>query len=357
MYKYDHEKNELIEIPETTFTESKILERENIEEWIRKNPETLGEELLIIGHEYDKFETNDRLDLLAIDKDGKLVIVEIKRDKTGSNVEFQCLKYCSYCSQLEPSDVIEVYNEYLKKNKINDEPVESIIDFLELPSDNEDTINEILNNGQRFIIIGKEIDRRILSVCAWLYENGIDVKCLSIKPFINNNELYIDIDQIIPPFKINDYYVQKKESRSEKKKILQPANIIEFFNSVVEYVRANTSLKINYSPRKPYCIIRTGGKIEITLRYFKRNNSFSIHAVVKKIEKKDRLKDFFNQNKEELQNTLGYEVVFQEEGERNPNWSYLRVIVDNEASKTLTELVEKFGNILILFAEYVIDNW
>ena len=50
-----------------------------------RQPRHLGEDLLIIGKEFSGFDrTNERLDLLAVDEDGKLVIIELKRDHTGS---------------------------------------------------------------------------------------------------------------------------------------------------------------------------------------------------------------------------------------------------------------------------------
>lgn len=51
MFKYDSDSNTLIEVTETTFSDNNILERDHIEEWIRKKPDILGEELLMIGHD------------------------------------------------------------------------------------------------------------------------------------------------------------------------------------------------------------------------------------------------------------------------------------------------------------------
>lgn len=92
MYRLNTKDNVLEKIQETSFKENNIMERNNIEEWIRKDPSILGEDLMIIAHEYDKFEVNERLDLLALDKEGSLVIIEVKRDNTGGNVDFQALK-------------------------------------------------------------------------------------------------------------------------------------------------------------------------------------------------------------------------------------------------------------------------
>lgn len=250
MYKLNIERNLLEELPITTFKEHEIKERDNIEEWIRKDPTILNEELLIIAHEYDKFEVNERLDLLALDKEGELVIIELKRDKTGSDVDFQALKYCSYCSTFTPTDIIEVYKGYLDKFKIEKDALESIMDFLEV--ENEDLLNGILNRGQRIIIVGKEIDKRILSVSAWLSNNNINIKCISIIPYLLNNtkDVIIDVNQIIPPYTINDFFISKKVEKS-KGKLVQPDDVIEFFDGIDSILKSKGH-KSYYHSRKPY---------------------------------------------------------------------------------------------------------
>ena len=93
MYKINQEKTNLIKLEERQFKDLKIKEREHLQEWILKNPEILGEDLLIIQKEFDGFnDTNERLDLLAIDKDGGLVVIENKLDDTGRNVVWQAFK-------------------------------------------------------------------------------------------------------------------------------------------------------------------------------------------------------------------------------------------------------------------------
>ena len=51
----------------------------------RRQSGILGDDLLIIAKEFSDFDrTSERLDLLAIDRDGKLVIIELKRDRSGA---------------------------------------------------------------------------------------------------------------------------------------------------------------------------------------------------------------------------------------------------------------------------------
>ncbi len=72
-----------------------------MEEWIAMHPDILGEDLLTITTEYDGFDrTSKRLDILAVDKVGKLVVVELKRDIADAFVDLQALHYAAYSSTL-----------------------------------------------------------------------------------------------------------------------------------------------------------------------------------------------------------------------------------------------------------------
>lgn len=59
--------------------------------------------------------TRERLDLLALDKEGNLVIIENKLDDSGRDVVWQALKYASYCSTLTKEEIIRIFQEYLDK--------------------------------------------------------------------------------------------------------------------------------------------------------------------------------------------------------------------------------------------------
>ncbi|MBW1929881.1 MAG: MmcB family DNA repair protein [Deltaproteobacteria bacterium] len=78
----DLENKKLIKVPKTSFSALNLKERFDIQEWIEGTPEFLGEDLLIIGKEL-VLPSGRRLDLLAIDQQGALVVIELKRDESG----------------------------------------------------------------------------------------------------------------------------------------------------------------------------------------------------------------------------------------------------------------------------------
>ena len=115
MYRVNKNENILEMIEETSFDKEKLNERSNIQEWIAKDPSILGyqDDLMVIQKEYDGFEkTNMRLDLLTLSKDGHLVVIENKRDKSGREVVAQVLMYASFCSTLTAEQVVDLYKDY-----------------------------------------------------------------------------------------------------------------------------------------------------------------------------------------------------------------------------------------------------
>jgi RecB family endonuclease NucS len=101
LFKIDKSSNRISELKSKTFAELGFGERQHLQEWLANQPSALGEELLILQKEFDGFDdTRERLDLLALDKDGRLVIIENKLDDSGRDVVWQALKYASYCTSL-----------------------------------------------------------------------------------------------------------------------------------------------------------------------------------------------------------------------------------------------------------------
>ncbi|WP_231616604.1 hypothetical protein [Pseudoalteromonas sp. SWN29] len=84
MFKIDKVSNRISPIESKSFAELGFRERDHLQEWLANQPDAFGEDLLIIQKEFAGFEdTRERLDLLALDKDGNLVIIENKLDDSG----------------------------------------------------------------------------------------------------------------------------------------------------------------------------------------------------------------------------------------------------------------------------------
>lgn len=201
MFRVDIKNKTLIELKPTGFSDLGLKERFDIQEWIEKSPTILGEDLLVIGKEVI-LSSGKRLDLLCIDKSAALVIVELKRDDSGSSVEWQAIKYASYCSSFLPDELFTQYASYLNKSEFD--ATKSIEEFI-------DADIEALNASQRIILVSREFNSEVISAVLWLREFGVDIQCTRLAPFIDSDgELFIKPETIIPLPEAKDY-IERKE--------------------------------------------------------------------------------------------------------------------------------------------------
>ncbi len=197
MFHIDHSKNRIIKLKGVKFSELQLGERAHLQEWLANQPDALGEELLIIQKEFAGFDdTKERLDLLALDKKGGLVIIENKVDDSGRNVVWQTLTYASYCSTLSKSNIAEIYQQYLDRGGITANAQQRICEFLE----EEDFTEVVLNagNDQRLILVAAQFRKEVTSTVLWLLKHDVRVQCYKATPFQHGNQLFLNLEQVIP---------------------------------------------------------------------------------------------------------------------------------------------------------------
>lgn len=177
--------------------------------------EAIGEELLVIQKEFDGFDgTRERLDLLALDKSGQLVVIENKLDDSGRDVVWQALKYAAYCSSLKKAEVVSIFQQYLDRTQAGDAATK-ICEFLVEDALEEIVLNE--GNDQRIIFIAANFRREVTSTVLWLREHQIDARCVKVMPYQFGNELFIDLQQVIPTPEAADYMIRMAEKDTEEK--------------------------------------------------------------------------------------------------------------------------------------------
>ncbi len=206
MYRVDIESKKLIEIPAMSFGELRLTERFDIQEWIGGTPEILGEPLLIIAKELI-LPSGKRLDLLAVDKQGALVVIELKRDDSGVDVGWQAIKYASYCDNFTEDEIYKHFAEYLGTD--DDDAQVKIEEFI-------DCEPEDLNQRQRIILVANKFHSEVISAVLWLRDSEIDIACIRLAPHRDQSGgLFVNPEIIIPLPEARNY-IQKKESKRKE---------------------------------------------------------------------------------------------------------------------------------------------
>lgn len=254
MYKINKQSNSIEKIDKKTFAELGFRERQNLQEWIAKEPTCLGEELLIIQKEFDGFDgTRERFDLLALDDKGALVIIENKLDDSGRDVVWQAIKYASYCSSLTEEQIINIYQKYLDKTSSGTDAREKITEFFDATGNDDIILN---NRDQRIILIAANFKPEVTSAALWLLNHNISLQCFKVTPYGFGEELFLNIDQIIPIEDAKDYMIQMAEKEQEQKSSeqkLQNRHIIryEFWKKLLDAMnKSSSSLFANISPSR-----------------------------------------------------------------------------------------------------------
>lgn len=185
------------ELTPTTLQESGH-EEDTLREWILEScDEVLGEELLIIGREVGVSDLNDGIDILALDRAGNTVIIELKRGSLRGTVDFQALKYVSYVSRWTYDDIKQQFDMFLQSDwgatlhGADASFAEAIEEFCDDDYD--------LNGDQRMLFVGESVRERVGSVVLWLREQGIDAQITQYSLFRDeDNDLYLDSKTLVP---------------------------------------------------------------------------------------------------------------------------------------------------------------
>ena len=253
MYIIDKFKNRIEKIESTTFKLLGFKEREHLQEWIANNPSCLNEDLLIIQKEFNGFnDTSERLDLLAIDKQGNLVIIENKLDDTGKDVTWQVIKYSSYCATLNSSQIITIFGQYLTRIGSVENAEIVLGEFLET-EDFRERLN--IGNSQRIMMIAGEYRKEVTSSVLWLLNYGMRIQCFKATPFKLQEQLFLNMEQIIPIKEAEDFVISmanksREEVDAQEQNKERYSVRINFWNQYLKEINKVTTLYQNVSPSK-----------------------------------------------------------------------------------------------------------
>jgi hypothetical protein len=352
MFRISKSDNRISRLESKKFSDLGFREREHLQEWLANEPEALGEELLIIQKEFDGFDdTRERLDLLALDKNGNLVVIENKLDDSGKDVVWQALKYASYCTNLNKSQIIEIYQSYLDKYCKGGDAKALISEFL----DGQDLAEVVLNSGnnQRLMFVAASFRKEVTSTALWLLSHGIQLQCIKVTPFSMGEELLLNVEQVIPTPEAKEFMIGMSVKEAEEKQIIQTSRNshrlrLEFWEQALETLsESDCDIFKNRSATKdhwldagsglsgcPYRLIFSGKEVRVELWLGKNDREFNKRSFDALYAQKDTIEASFGAELEwlRLDNKKSSRVQFSYsvDGFNKDNWSIMiSWLVDN----------------------------
>lgn len=195
-----------------------LYERQDLQQLLRNQPDALGEDLLIIAEEFGQWtDGRRRIDLLALDRTGHLVVIELKRTDDGGHMELQALRYAAMVASMGFEEVLEAFEDYLshQSDGTDIEARDALLEFMQLDTDVEPAIS----TDVRILLVSGDFSREITTTVLWLNRlEGMDVRCVRLVPYKIDDRVLLDIQQVIPLPEAGDFQVRmrRKEAAHER---------------------------------------------------------------------------------------------------------------------------------------------
>ena len=130
-----------------------------LEEWLREDIGIVNDDLLVIGQQVQTVH-GGKIDLLAIDSEGNLVILELKRDKTPREIVAQVLDYASWVKELSHDAIEKIAFAYFK-NKPLEEAFQQKF---------QGDLPDVLNESHSMYIVASAMDSSTERIVKYLWE-------------------------------------------------------------------------------------------------------------------------------------------------------------------------------------------
>lgn len=170
----------LLPLESTTLSAEGLLEKD-LEDWLATNPNVVvpeDEDLLTI-HQEKAFE--NLTDILAVDRLGNVVVIEVKRGQMPRDVIAQALEYAAQVQDWDYKLLNERATRYFA---LREAQHASLLDAWSSRFVREDgeLAEEHFNQRQRVFIVGEEIEPEIERTTRWLRRHGVDIACVRAYP-------------------------------------------------------------------------------------------------------------------------------------------------------------------------------
>jgi hypothetical protein len=222
---YELTSDSLRQIAETSFAKAGVKERTDLQRLLRSQIEIVSPGTLVIAEEFGEWEdSRRRIDLLGIDQEANLVVIELKRNEDGEEMDLQAIRYAAMVSTMTFEKALEVYGDYLTGIDSQPNPRESLLSFLGWEEPKED----LFARDVRIILVSADFSKEVTTSVMWLNERDLDIRCIRIKPYSDGGKVLVDVQQIIPLPEVAEYQVRIREKeRKQRAGQNQRANISE----------------------------------------------------------------------------------------------------------------------------------
>jgi hypothetical protein len=197
-----------------------LLERGDLQRLLRDHIEVIAPGTLVISEEFSSWDRSDRrIDLLGVDKQARLVVVELKRTTDDSLADLQALRYAAMVSKMTFEEAVETLRRYYGLRQREDDPKARLLEFLGWNDPTEGRFGEDV----RIVLAAADFSPEVTSTVLWLNERDLDFRCVRLQPYRLGASILLDVQQIIPLPEAADYQIQIRQKQRETRAAAEQA--------------------------------------------------------------------------------------------------------------------------------------
>ncbi|MEH7744733.1 endonuclease NucS domain-containing protein [Neobacillus drentensis] len=185
---------------------SPIESERKLEDILVKDLSILSENLLLIGRqiqtEFGKF-----IDMLAVDEEGNLHIIELKKHRAPREVVAQAIDYATWVQNLSYEQILNIYED--KNNRPLEEAFAEKFD---------DSLPDKLNDSHQITIVSAQLDSETERIINYLSNNfDVPINAVFFRYFEEGEQQFITRSWLLDPNEIEEKSSNTKvENKKEK---------------------------------------------------------------------------------------------------------------------------------------------
>lgn len=202
-----------------TLADAGLKERSDLQEWVLAHPEILGPEVMIVTFEFDHWRTAkgdrqlDRLDVLGIDADGRLVVGELKRDRAPDTVEMQAIKYAAMASRFTEDVLVEQYTRFLARTGEPDIDEETARERL---LSHAGGLDPDQLRKPRIVLVAGKFPPIVTASAVWLSEMGLDLTLQQVQAYrVFDDRTIVTVSQVYPIPEVEEFTISPQRADAE----------------------------------------------------------------------------------------------------------------------------------------------
>ena len=214
-----------------------------LEKWIEYDPSIIHPDLLLVGKQVMG------IDLLFLDKEGNIVVAELKRGKTPRQVIAQILDYGSRVKTLKYEDIEAIASKYYGEKVSLEEKFREKFG-VELPYE--------LGTNHKLLIVATYIDETTRRIVQYLADYGIPINVITFQYFVDEHGEYITrtFPIVSPP---------PPPPPGDVERVYEEYGLDELFKRIKDVSNRYPDVELRIR-RKEFYLVLAEGKMNFTLQ-------------------------------------------------------------------------------------------